>query len=86
MRLSITLGSAGIAALLSACGPGGERPYAEGDTPTAAPATTPTLDVPPDSTTGVARSSGRPGVAGEKVSRGSDISAPPGKAPAPSRP
>ncbi len=47
---------------------------------------TPTLDVPPDSTAGVARSTGKPGVAGDTVSRSSNISAPPGKTPGPKRP
>jgi hypothetical protein len=42
----------------------------------------PILSAPPDSTTGVARSSGRPGVAGDTVSRSSKISPPRGtKAP-----
>jgi hypothetical protein len=47
---------------------------------------TPTPSAPPDSTTGVARSSGRPGVAGDTISRSSDVSAPPGKTPDPKRP
>jgi hypothetical protein len=46
----------------------------------------PAQSAPPDSTTGVARSSGRPGVAGDTVSRSSNISAPPGKHPDPKRP
>lgn len=51
------------------------------DTTPGVPATTPTQTAPPDSTTGVARSSGRPGVAGDTISRSSDISAPKRKAP-----
>lgn len=50
------------------------------DTTRPSPAT-PTQSAPPDSTTGVARSSGRPGVAGDTVARSSDISAPKRKAP-----
>jgi hypothetical protein len=61
---------------------GDERAY---DTTRPNPVT-PTLSAPPDSTTGVARSSGRPGVAGDTISRSSKISAPPGKTPDPKRP
>jgi hypothetical protein len=61
---------------------GDERTY---DT-TRPPPSTPTPSAPPDSTTGVARSSGRPGVAGDTISRSSEISAPPGKSPDPRRP
>jgi hypothetical protein len=46
----------------------------------------PTLSAPPDSTAGVARSSGRPGVAGDTISRSSKVSPPPGKTPEPRRP
>ena len=70
-----------VSLTLSGCGPSDERTYVEpGDTPRASPNATPTLDAPPDSTTGVARSSGQPGVAGDTVARSSKIS-PPGKAP-----
>ena len=87
MTLMVAMGAAALAALLIACGPGGDRPRAaEGDTPTASPNATPTLDAAPDSTTGVGRPTGRPGVAGVKGATSSDISVPPGKAPAPSRP
>jgi hypothetical protein len=72
---------------LGACSPSGDRDFREaGDTPRASPASIPTQDVPPDSTTGVARSSGRPGVAGDTVTRSSNISAPPGKTPDRKRP
>jgi hypothetical protein len=72
---------------LLACGPSDDRAFKEaGDTPRASPAAIPTQDAPPDSTTGVARSSGRPGVAGDTISRSSNISAPPGKSPDPKRP
>jgi hypothetical protein len=76
------------AAAVASCNPASDdRAFKEaGDTPRAAPAATPTQDAPPDSTTGVARSSGRPGVAGDTVSRSSKISAPPGKSPDPKRP
>ena len=78
------------AAMLSSCNAtGDERVY---DTTRPSPAT-PTLSVPPDSTTGVARSSGRPGVAGDTISRSSKISTlpekrpmPPTKTPVPGRP
>jgi len=76
-----------LALVASACGPSGDRAYRESaDSPRASVNATPTLDAKPDSTTGVARSSGQPGVAGDTLSRSSNISAPPGKAPAPSRP
>jgi hypothetical protein len=77
-----------LAALFVACGPSDDaRAFREaGDTPRGAPASIPTQSAPPDSTTGVARSSGRPGVAGDTVSRSSNISAPPGKSPDPRRP
>ena len=79
--------SLAAATTILACGPSDERAFKEGgDTPRASPAATPTRDAPPDSTTGVARSSGRPGVAGDTVSRSSNISAPPGKSPDPRRP
>ena len=87
MKKQLAVPALVVAALLAACGPGGDPPYAEGrDTPRASPNATPTLDAPPDSTTGVARSSGRPGVAGDTVSRSSNISAPVGKSPDPKRP
>jgi hypothetical protein len=71
------------AAMLSSCNATGEeRAY---DTTRPSPIT-PTQTVPPDSTTGVARSTGRPGVAGDTISRSSNISAPPGKTPDPKRP
>ncbi len=74
--------AAALAIALSSCGSNGDRQYAEpGDTPRASPGATPTLDARPDSTTGVARSSGQPGVAGDTVARSSKISAPPGKKP-----
>jgi len=70
-------------AMLCSCNAtGDERVY---DTTRPSPVT-PTQTVAPDSTTGVARSSGRPGVAGDTVSRSSSVSAPPGKSPAPKRP
>jgi hypothetical protein len=85
--LPATVVAFGVSAALCNCGPGDERAFRDaGDTPRAAPAAVPTRDVPPDSTTGVARSSGRPGVAGDTVSRSSNISAPPGKSPDPRRP
>jgi hypothetical protein len=66
------------AAMLGSCNAtGDERAY---DTTRPSPMT-PTQSAPPDSTTGVARSSGRPGVAGDTVSRSSNISPPPGKTP-----
>ena len=66
-------------AMLCSCNAtGDERAY---DTTRPAPVT-PTLSAPPDSTTGVARSSGRPGVAGDT----SDLSMPPRKVPLPKRP
>ena len=78
---------AALSAVLAGCGPGGDRQYAEpGDTPRASTNATPTRDVPPDSTTGVARSSGTAGVAGDTISRSSNISAPTGKSPDPKRP
>jgi hypothetical protein len=84
-RTSLCLAT--ITALVSCGPPSDDRAFKEaGDTPRAAPAATPTRDAPPDSTTGVARSSGRPGVAGDTVSRSSNISAPPGKSPGPKRP
>jgi hypothetical protein len=83
----IVVATAALAVLVVGCGPSDERTFREaGDTPRAAPGTIPTQDAPPDSTTGVARSSGRPGVAGDTVSRSSNISAPPGKTPGPKRP
>jgi hypothetical protein len=76
-----------LATLCVACGPSDDRAFREaGDTPRGAPASIPIQSAPPDSTTGVARSSGRPGVAGDTVSRSSNISAPPGKSPDPRRP
>jgi hypothetical protein len=83
--LRIGFGALGLAVVLGGCDPASDdRAFKEGgDTPRASPAGIPTRDAPPDSTTGVARSSGRPGVAGDTVSRSSDISAPPGKVPAP---
>jgi hypothetical protein len=70
-------------AMLSSCNaPGEERAY---DTTRPNPIT-PAQSAPPDSTPGVARSSGRPGVAGDTISRSSNISAPPGKTPDPKRP
>ncbi|MDQ3996815.1 MAG: hypothetical protein M3303_07320 [Gemmatimonadota bacterium] len=85
--LPATVVAIGVSAVLCSCGPDDERAFKDaGDTPRGAPAAVPTRDVPPDSTTGVARSSGRPGVAGDTVSRSSNISAPPGKSPDPRRP
>jgi hypothetical protein len=82
-----SLSLAMITALVSCNPPSDDRVYKEaGDTPRASPAAIPTQDAPPDSTTGVARPSGRPGVAGDTVSRSSNISAPPGKSPDPKRP
>ena len=79
--------AAALATTLTGCGPGDDRTYREpGDTPRASPNATPTLDAKPDSTTEVARSTGRPGLAGDTISRSSNISAPTGKAPQPSRP
>jgi hypothetical protein len=76
-----------LATLFVACGPSDDRAFREaGDTPRAAPAAVPIQSAPPDSTAGVARASGRPGVAGDTVSRSSNISAPPGKSPDPRRP
>jgi hypothetical protein len=78
-----TIAIAFPAALLCSCNAtGDERVY---DTTRPAPGT-PTLSAPPDSTAGVARSSGRPGVAGDTVSRSSKISAPSGKTPDTKRP
>jgi hypothetical protein len=71
-----------LAMLCSCNATGDERAY---DTTRPSPMT-PTQTVPPDSTTGVARSSGRPGVAGDTVSRTSNVSAPPGKSPDTKRP
>jgi len=80
-RLRTTIAASALSTLLLACG-AGDRQYAEpGDTPRASPNSTPTLDAAPDSTTGVARSSGQPGVAGDTISRSSKISPPTGKAP-----
>jgi len=82
----IAVPASALSILLVACG-SGDRAYQEpGDTPRAAPATTPTQSVAPDSTTGVARSSGQPGVSGDTISRSSNISAPTGKSSDPKRP
>lgn len=75
--VSSTLAGCSLWIVVACNATGEERTY---DTTRPAPAT-PTQTVPPDSTTGVARSSGRPGVAGDTVSRSSDISAPKAKAP-----
>jgi hypothetical protein len=78
-----TAAAALTAAMLSSCtATGDERSY---DTTRVNPVT-PVQTVPPDSTTGVARSSGRPGVAGDTVSRSSNISAPTPKTPDSKRP
>jgi hypothetical protein len=69
-------GAAVVVALTLGCGPTEDRTYREGDSGRAAPAATPTQDARPDSTTGVARSSGQPGVAGDTIARSSKISAP----------
>jgi hypothetical protein len=70
-------------ALLASCNAvGEERAY---DTSRPNPVT-PVQSGPADSTAGVARSTARPGVAGDTISRSSDISAPPGKTPDPKRP
>jgi hypothetical protein len=85
--LTTALRAAAIATLLTGCGPGGDREFREaGDSPRAAPAALPTPGMPVDSTAGVARSSGRPGVAGDTVSRPSKISAPPRNTPDAKRP
>jgi hypothetical protein len=79
--------TAAAAMALAGCGPSDPPDYREPtDSPMASPNSTPTQDAPPDSTTGVARASGRPGVAGDTISRSSKISAPPGKSPDPRRP
>ncbi len=86
-RLALNMSGYAVCALLLGCGGGNDRAYKEGgDTPRAAPAAIPTQSAPPDSTTGVARSSGQPGAAGDTISRTSKISAPPGKAPGAKRP
>jgi hypothetical protein len=86
-RLALTASTCALSALLLGCRGGNDRTYKEaGDTPRAAPSGVPTLDAAPDSTTGVARSSGQPGAAGDTISRTSKISAPPGKTPDPKRP
>ena len=85
--LALTASACALSALLLGCGGGNDGTYKEaGDTPRAAPEAVPTLDAAPDSTTGVARSSGQPGAAGDTISRTSKISAPPGKTPDPKRP
>jgi hypothetical protein len=62
--------------MLAGCSPS-DRSYREAaDSPRASPAATPTVDARPDSTSGVARSTGQPGVAGDTVARSSKISAP----------
>jgi hypothetical protein len=76
------LGALMVAVLSSCNATGEERAF---DTSRPDPVT-PALSAPPESTTGVARSSGRPGVAGDTISRSSNISAPPGKTPDPKRP
>jgi hypothetical protein len=81
--LGSAIAACGLWIVVACNATGEERAY---DTTRPVPGTTPTLSVPPDSTTGVARSTGRPGVAGDTVSRSSEISAPPGKAPAPKQP
>jgi hypothetical protein len=81
MKTQLTLTLA-LAVASSCNATGDERAY---DTTRPSPMT-PTPSAPPDSTTGVARSSGRPGVAGDTVSRSSNVSAPPGKTPDPQRP
>jgi hypothetical protein len=74
-NLIAVLSAAASAALIGGCGPSDQREYREaGDTPRAAPATVTTPGAPADSTTGVARSSGRPGVAGDTISRSSKVS------------
>jgi hypothetical protein len=86
MTIPLATAAAAISliALLAACGPSDDRQFrASGDTPRAAPATTPVQSVPVDSTTGVARSSGGPAVAG---TRSSEIAAPTGKSADPKRP
>jgi hypothetical protein len=75
--IASTLAGCSLLMLSSCNATGEERAY---DTTRPAP-TTPAQTVPPDSTTGVARSSGRPGVAGDTVSRSSKISTPKTKAP-----
>lgn len=77
LALGLILGS-------GACGPTGDRNYAEpGDTGRASPNAGNTPMVPADSTAGVARPTGQPGVAGPVPTRSSDISAPVGKSPDP---
>jgi hypothetical protein len=67
--------------MLGSCNATGEERTYDTTRTTLPPGQTPTQTVPPDSTTGVARSSGRPGVAGDTVSRSSEISSPKTKAP-----
>jgi hypothetical protein len=78
MKIFLATGFAVIAAAtLGACNsPGREREFDTTRVPLGGPAHTTTPTVPPDSTAGVARSSGRPGVAGDTISRSSKISAP----------
>jgi hypothetical protein len=73
-----------LALVAGACGPSGDRAYREpADSGRASVNATPTRDVRPDSTTGVARSSGRPGVAGDTLARSSSVSKPRGKSTRP---
>lgn len=82
IRLSTSLVALPLAMLCSCNATGDERAY---DTTRPDPRAQ-TLSAPPDSTTGVARSSGQPGVAGDTISRSSKISTPTGKTSDPKRP
>lgn len=78
-----------LAATAACSGPKGgaqDTGYAQdADTGAAAPATESGITPmqPPDSTTGVASPTGRPGVAGVPQARSSDVAAPDGKNPRP---
>lgn len=78
----------GAVLLLAACNPGSkggaqDTGYVADDTGMASPNAGYTPVVPPDSTAGVAKSSGTAGVAGVKGATDDAISAPEGKSPTP---
>jgi hypothetical protein len=81
IHLTIRLRALGLIALCACNSPGREREFDTTRVPSGGPGLSTTPTVPPDSTAGVAKSTGQPGVAGDTVSRSSKISPPRGKAP-----